>query len=160
MYFYINFIKYTFHCLQLCLHQTLCSFNSICKTVSLPDLLQEVLVKNLPHDHSDNQRVVIRRKHVWEDAIHQFRKGIDPTKYFKITFVGKAGIDDGGPLREFFSLLINHISLNVSLFCGPEGKRVPTTNVLELNKNTYYHVGMIIALSMVVQVLIFYKCCC
>ncbi|XP_062511824.1 G2/M phase-specific E3 ubiquitin-protein ligase-like [Corticium candelabrum] len=56
-------------------------------------------------------------------------------------------VDDGGPLREFFRLLILETGNVVSIFCGSEGKRVPAHNVLALQRNEYFFVGKCIALS-------------
>ena len=106
-------------------------------------------MKHLPIDRADNQRIAIRRKHVWADALHRFRKGIDPNKYLKVTFVGEPGVDDGGPLREFFHLLISTVSQDNNLFSGPDGNRAPKINMVELEKNTFYHVGTMIAMSLV-----------
>ena len=49
---------------------------------------------------SDAQRLIILRKHVWEDALHCF-KTLDPSKPIKINFLGDPAVDHGGPLREF-----------------------------------------------------------
>ena len=81
--------------------------------------------------------------------MHRFRKGIDPNKYLKVTFIGEPGIDDGGPLREFFHLLLESMSRDNNLFCGDYGYRTPRINIVELGRNTYYHVGTMIAMSLV-----------
>ncbi len=46
----------------------------------------------------------------------------------------------GGPLREF---------LYIYIFCGPQDCRVPSHNIPEVLKNTFYHVGQMIAVSLV-----------
>ncbi len=95
--------------------------------------------------------------------MHRFRKGIDPNKYLKVTFIGEPGIDDGGPLREFFHLLLESMSRNNNLFCGDYGYRTPRINIVELGRNTYYHVGTMIAMSLVHggpgPCMLFYSCC-
>ena len=55
----------------------------------------------------------------------------------------------GGPLREFFHLLVQDISRNSNLFCGEEGNRVPQVNAVELKKQTYLKVGEMLATSLV-----------
>ena len=92
---------------------------------------------------------MIRRKHVWEDALHRFKSGLDLNKYLKVTFLGEPAVDEGGPLREFFHLLVSSISQNNNLFCSAEGGRVPRLNVTEFEKKTYYYIGMMLALSLV-----------
>ena len=117
--------------------------------VSLPTLLHGLLIRHLPLDRSENQWIMIRQKHVWEDALHRFKSGLDVNKYLKVTFVGEPAVDEGGPLWEFFHLLISSISHNNNLFCGDEASRVPRLNMTELEKKTYYYVGMMLALSLV-----------
>ena len=117
--------------------------------VPLPSLLHGLLVEHLPVDRSENQRLVVRRKHIFEDALTQFKNGVDANKYLKVTFLGEPAVDDGGPLREFFNLLIAFIARNNNLFCGDEGSRVPRRNMTELEKKTYYHVRKMLAMSLV-----------
>ena len=56
-------------------------------------------------------------------------------------------VDTGGPLREFFHLLLMSVAENSTLFCGPSNARTPNHNVLELQKMTFYYVGVFFALS-------------
>ena len=86
----------------------------------------------------------MRRKHVFEDALHRFKSGLDLKKHVCVTFVG-----EGGPLREFLFLLMGQIARNNSLLCGSETKRVPQHNMHELGKRTYYFIGMMIAASLI-----------
>ena len=68
--------------------------------------------------------MIVRRRYLWEDALKRFKSGIDEKKHIKVTFVGEPAVDQGGPLREFFHLLLCAIGQNNSLFCGNEGSRV------------------------------------
>ena len=98
----------------------------------------------------DYHRLIIRRKCVWKDTIRQFMSGIDFNKYLRVTFVGSIGepaVDDDGPFSEFLHLLMGAITGNEMLFQGEEYCRVPTTNVLELEKQTYKHVGEMFSVS-------------
>ena len=74
--------------------------------VTLSTLLRSHRFQNLPSNPNESQRIIIRRKHVWEDALHQLKCGFDVHKHPKVTFVGEPAVDDGGPRREFFHLLI------------------------------------------------------
>ena len=61
-------------------------------------------------------RITVRRKKIFEDALLYFRKGIPQDKGLKVTFVGEPAVDDGGPLREFFHLLIPTIGIDNPCF--------------------------------------------
>ena len=91
----------------------------------------------------------VRRKHVWEDALHHFKSGLPTTKHLRITFLGEPAVDAGGPLREFLQLLMSEIARNNTLFCGDETARVPNHNMVELSKKTYEYVGSMLAVSIV-----------
>ncbi len=51
-------------------------------------------------------------------------------------------------MREYLHLLMASIAKNNSLFQGEDTKRIPAHNVSEHEKNTFYHVGSIFALSL------------
>ena len=93
----------------------------------------------------------VRRKHVWEDALHHFKSGLPTTKHLCITFPGEPAVDAGGPLREFLQLLMSEIARNNTLFCGDETARVPNHNMVELSKKTYEYVrvGFMLAVFIV-----------
>ena len=113
-------------------------------------LLQLQRATNLPVDTSLYQRIIVRRKHLWQDALNRFRSGMDFSKYIRVSFVGgEPAVDEGGPLREFLHLLMGSIATNNSLFSGREECRVPSANLAELGKNTYKHVGEMMAVSLV-----------
>ena len=97
-------------------------------------------IKYLPVDKDRYTRIVVRRKHLWEDAMGY----LDERKYVRVTFIGEPAVDEGGPLREFFYLLIVEITRNSMIFSGDE-RRVPRHCVLE---RTYYCVGKVLALSL------------
>lgn len=112
-------------------------------------LLLDFRQKVLPLDEEDKSRLIIRRKHLFADAFHKFRTGIDLNKHLSITFVGEAAVDTGGPLREFLRLLNLSMFRNNTLFCGTETSRVPTHNLVELEKRSYFFIGACIALSFI-----------
>lgn len=103
----------------------------------------------LPQDKFDRSRVIVRRSHILQDSLHLLRNGLDVTKYLRVTFVNEPAVDEGGPLREFFRLLLRGIGSSNSLFSGPDDSRTPTHNVFELEKMSFYYIGVIIALSLI-----------
>lgn len=76
--------------------------------------------KYLPLNEEDKSRLIIRRKHLFTDAFHKYRTGIDLNKHLSIMFVGESAIDTGGPLREFLLLLSAEMLMCNTLFCGSE----------------------------------------
>ena len=92
---------------------------------------------------------MIHRRHVLADTLHKLRSGLDVTKRLRVTFIGESAVDTGGPLREYFTILMRCIAQNNSLFCGKENSRVPMHNMLELERRTFYFIGSIVALSLV-----------
>lgn len=62
----------------------------------------ESLVQGIPEAKQVNLRV--RRKDVWTDVKKVHERGkLSPAHPLKIQFIGEPAVDDGGPLREFFS---------------------------------------------------------
>ena len=54
-------------------------------------------------------------------------------------------MNTGGPLQEYFTILMRCIAQNNLLFCGKENSRVPVHNVLEMERCTFYLIGSIVA---------------
>lgn len=51
----------------------------------------------------DRQNIVVRRRHVWQDAKRALgRVNFNECIGLNISFVGEPAVDAGGPLREFF----------------------------------------------------------
>ncbi len=93
-------------------------------------------------DEEDVQRIHVRRSHIFEDSFRQFSKNsFDVTKMLKVVFVGESAIDDGGPRREFFHLLLNAITSKSGLFSGFPDHVVPLHNVKAVVNNKYFVVG-------------------
>ena len=108
-------------------------------------------IHKLPYYSSseDSTRIIVRRKHILQDTLHKLRNGLDVGGHIRVVFVGEAAVDDGGPLREYFYLLMKSISEYTSIFCGPSDNKVPRHNVLELQKKTYYYIGVLFGLSLI-----------
>ena len=116
----------------------------------MSSLLRSHRVRNLPIDTQENsQSIIVRRKYILQDMMHHLKNHFDPSRYIKITFVGEAAVDRGGPLREFFNLVVKRVMRMNSIFCGPEESRCISHNIVELDKRTYYYVGQILGLSLV-----------
>ena len=64
--------------------------------MSIETILSRHRTKMLPLDASLTQRIVVRRKHIWKDALHRFRSGVDYHKHLRILFMGESAVDDGG----------------------------------------------------------------
>lgn len=118
--------------------------------LSISTLIHSHRVQKLPIENDDNyQRIIIRRNHVFKDTLHHLKNHFNPHKYIRITFVNEPAVDNGGPLREFFNLLLKSISGNNLIFCGGCDCRCISHNMMELDQKTYYYVGMMIALSII-----------
>ena len=116
--------------------------------MSIEVILSNHRTKVLPADTSLTQRIVVRRKHIFEDTLHRFHSGIDFHKHLRIVFVGESAVDDGGPMREFLYLLMGEIAANNSLFSGKEDCRVPLPNMSALERQTYKHIGQMMSMSL------------
>ena len=73
-------------------------------------------IKYLPVTRDESQCMIIRRKHLWKDALNRFMSGLDEKKRIKVTFVGEPAVDHCGPLREFVHLLLCAIGQNNNYF--------------------------------------------
>lgn len=103
----------------------------------------------LSDDDEDVRRVAVRRKHILQDTLDTLKRiPWKATKYIKVTFIGEPGVDDGGPRREFFRLLLESIGRNNMYFRGPVGRRLPSCNALALHDQIFFHIGQIFGLSL------------
>ena len=83
-------------------------------------ILEQHRLMVLPQDQSDRTRVIVRRSSILQDSLHLFRNRLDVTKHLRVTFVNEPAVDEGGPLREYFRLLLCALQSNNSLFSGPD----------------------------------------
>ena len=102
----------------------------------------------LSQNKDDIFRIKIRRKYIWEDSLNVFKRGVPVSKYLRITFLGEPAVDAGGPLREYFHLLLREIFTKGTIFQGKENARIPIHNVLELKKQTFKYIGNMLAASL------------
>lgn len=99
---------------------------------------------------NEYQRITIRRSHILDDSVRLFQKGVYSNKAFKVTFIGEPAVDLGGPLREYFTVLMRAIAKSSSLFEGLAGQRMIRSNVsaVGLLEKTYFHVGRMMGASL------------
>ncbi|KAH3689649.1 hypothetical protein DPMN_194666 [Dreissena polymorpha] len=85
----------------------------------------------------------VRRNHVMKDALGTIRYSQDDlSSKLQIKFIGEAGVDLGGLRCEFFSLLVYQFSHS-----GSSGHLTFRKNYVELEKNTFFYLGQLVALS-------------
>ena len=78
----------------------------------------------LYEDSHKAHRITVRRGHIMDDALVAIRSGFDEKKHIRVRFLGEPAVDEGGPGREFFMLLMGAIANNSSLLDGPPNCRV------------------------------------
>ncbi|XP_052217487.1 E3 ISG15--protein ligase HERC5-like [Dreissena polymorpha] len=89
----------------------------------------------------------VRRNHVMKDALGTLRYSqSDLSSKLQIKFIGEAGVDLGGLRREFFSLLAYQFS-HSALTSGSPGRLTLRKNFVEREKNTFFYLGQLVALS-------------
>lgn len=97
----------------------------------------------------ERQRIIVRRKHVWNDAKRTLRQpGFNNSIGINVVFIGEDAHDAGGPSREFFRLVLKQISQDGNLFGGQSSSRILVHNVLALQSNEFHIAGHLIALSL------------
>lgn len=125
---------------------------NLCRFLNIPSisfLIQKHRSENLPSNVYDRVRIIVRRRHILPDTLHQLRFGLDVSKHMRVTFIGEPVVDAGGPMREYLHILMSSVARDNSLFCGEDTRRVPVHSVVELEKQTFIHVGSIFALSLI-----------
>ena len=101
-------------------------------------------------DDEDCQRVSVRRSHFFKDSVRAFsRPHFCASKMLKVVFIGEQSVDDGGPRREFFHLLMKDAFAISGLFVGWPSNVIPVHNVPAVAGNKYYIVGKMISTSLV-----------
>ena len=97
--------------------------------ISFSVVAQLTLGDVLKHHHSEvvnkdiTKRLTIRRAHIFDDAVMALST-IDEKQQVRIRFLGESAVDDGGPRREFFMLLMGAIANNGSILDGPPNRRL------------------------------------
>ncbi|XP_059214157.1 G2/M phase-specific E3 ubiquitin-protein ligase-like [Centropristis striata] len=129
--------------------------------------------EKLPENHSDGltaadvvsnlslklhsrscSRFNINRANVWDGALRGFKQSTyDPTYTMLVRFSDDVGqieeaLDTGGPTREFLTLLIDTMKTR-RIFEGKDNAKYLSFDSKALEDDEYFHVGRMIAVSMV-----------
>ncbi len=108
----------------------------------MSDILKEHFSITIGLLTDERQKVVVRRRHVWEDLKRSLsRSTFKECIGLDVTFVGEPAVDVGGPLRELFCLVWQALRQNGNLFAGDENARVLAHNIVALQQNEYEMVG-------------------
>ena len=113
-------------------------------------VLEEHFDSTIHHDLDDVNRVTIRRKHIWRDAIRAMsRPTFDPCNCVQVTFIGEEAVDGGGWAQVcFFVLALQELAEDSSIFQGPPHGRFFLHNVQALASRKYFYAGMLVAVSL------------
>lgn len=96
----------------------------------------------------------VSRSFIWEGAKRGLsRKSFSPKNKVSVKFTDDAGnsegaVDMGGPMKEFFTLVIQWM-ITSQLFCGPENAKFLSWQAKSIEENEYYFAGMMLAMSIV-----------
>ena len=97
------------------------------------------------------KRLFINRSSVFEDSVAYFKqREFDFSTPIKITFEGEPAVDGGGPVREFFTILMRELlstSLTVRLFEGKDHCFIPIHNTDALRSNLFKVAGKMVTAS-------------
>ena len=111
-------------------------------------LIQHQLKVITADNEEDFQRINVRRSALFHDAFRAFTKLT--FKMLKVCFIGEpATVDDGGPRREFFSLLIKDIFSISGLFQGWPEHVCPIHDFNAVASNKFYTIGKMLATCLV-----------
>ena len=115
--------------------------------------IQHILSSHKRHIISDEEepsRIVVLRSQLWANSLVAFKRAsLDVHRQMKVVFVGEPCEHAGGPLREFFTLLVQEMVTHSGIFEGEDGHVVPVHNTIALTNGDYYIVGKMIATSLV-----------
>ena len=92
--------------------------------MTIEQVLQKHRTDVLYKDVYNMQRITVRRGSILEDTVFVLRRGFDEKKHIHERFIGEPAVDEGGPRREFFILLMNAIANSDSILQGPPEKRL------------------------------------
>ena len=117
--------------------------------------LHDVLINlNTQVSCTEISKFNISRTHIWDGAVRGLsRKTFSPANKVSVKFTDDVGnaegaVDSGGPMREFFTLIIEWM-VSSQLFCGSEREKCLSINSNYLNNDSYFHAGQLIAMSIV-----------
>lgn len=118
-------------------------------TIKAKHIMQQHQMKVINQDPDEFQRINVRRSKLFADAFRAFaRHTFDVSKMLRVVFIAEPPVDDGGPQREFYQLVIKAVFTS-GLFSGWPHNVVPLHNVEAVTSNTYFIIGKMIATSLV-----------
>lgn len=85
---------------------------SFCCSASVETILKDLASTLLDHSSRDKLHLTVRRRYALADGIDMLEI-VPPADLFlplAVSFIGEAAVDDGGPTREFASLLVQQCS--------------------------------------------------
>ena len=110
----------------------------------MEEILNNHIHKCIVQEGDPSLRITVRRQHLWKDVkLVLSRTNIVYSMGMRVTFISEAAVDEGGPRREFFRLVLADIASNNALFDGGSERRVVRHNLIELQGNSYLIVGRI-----------------
>lgn len=121
-------------------------------TVGIVNSLDDVLRLIRPTSGGAPRRLTVARDSIFEDSIAFFKeRSFDFSKAIKITFEGEPAIDGGGPLREFFTILMRTLlsSTSIRLFEGRGSCFLPIHNTDALRSNLFKIAGRMVTSSII-----------
>lgn len=129
----------------------LCRHDMKCDPVAAKHILQHHQMNVIGgSNEEDCQRIHVRRTHLFTDAVRAFSKPcFNVSKMLKVVFIGEASVDEGGPRREFFRLLMKEAFSASGLFVGWPSNVVPIHNIEAVACNKYFVIGKMISTCLV-----------
>jgi len=98
----------------------------------------------------DVQRIHVRRKCLLADSLRAFSKPtFNESKMLKVTFMGESAVDDGGPRREYFQLLLKDVFSSSGLFVGWPDHVIPVHHVEAVASNRFYIIGKMVSTCLI-----------
>ena len=90
------------------------------------------------------QSIMIRRKNMLKIANNLYNQNtFNARKQLRVTFLGEAGVDTGGPRCEFFTVVLQEI--RTTLFEGKAGSALPVNNLTYVGQKLFHTAGVILA---------------
>ncbi len=77
------------------------------------------------------------------------RANFNVSKMLRVVFIGEGGVDDGGPRREFFSILMKETFSQSGLFSASPSNVVPVHSIQGIAENRFYIIGKMVSTSIV-----------
>lgn len=125
------------------------------KVVNTQDTLYQILQQLAAIINQENiSKFNISRNQLWDGTVRALsRKSFSPQNKVSVKFCDDIGrsegaVDQGGPKREFFTLVLEWI-VNSQMLCGTEKNKFLSCNATCHINDYYFFAGQIIAMSLV-----------